>query len=152
MADAELNSILAEVKNGIQQVLHDYIPVFKDTVAASTGELVYAKYTSPAEVPYMQRESAGGLADPNNYEVQEGDLQLTIFNNTTGNAAYSGSDGWDSGYINDIIESGSGYHWRNSEMYRHPVARPFMEKAGDTFVDDILIPLIDMKMKQILGG
>jgi alcohol dehydrogenase YqhD (iron-dependent ADH family) len=118
----------------------------------NTREVEITDRLCEAVLMTMIKETPRVIADPNNYEVQEGDLQMTIINNTTGNPAYSGSDGRDSGYINDIIESGSGYHWRNSEMYRHPVARPFMEKAGDTLVDDVLIPLIDMKMNQILGG
>lgn len=153
MADAELESILSDIKNAIQGVLNETQDLFAITVAASTYANVYAKYTSQAEVPYVQRMESGGLADKNNYEVVVGTLESTIINNTTGNAAYANAtDGYDDGYITDIVESGSGYRWRNSEIYNNPIPRPFMEQGGDIYVDEILIPRIDAALTSLLGG
>ena len=153
MADAEFESILAEVTNAIQNVLNETRDLFAITVSASTYANVYDKYTSHAKAPYVQRMESGGLADKNNYEVIVGALESTITNNTTGNAAYANAkDGYDAGYINDIIESGSGYRWRESEIYSNPIARPFMEKGGDIYVDEVLIPRIDAALTALLGG
>lgn len=152
MADAELDSIVNEIKARIQTELHNIAPFFQEQMAKGADEAVKT-YKSSAKVKYQRRGSSGGMSDPKNYEIQEGDLSLTVFNNTLGNSAYENSDGWDSGYINDIIETGEGYHWRKSEIYENqPWPRPFMEETGDRVVDQIIIPTVDAVVKQILGG
>ena len=117
--------------------------VFAETACREDGnDLVYSLY-SPGE--YVRRGENGGLADWRNYEtVNNGVMTITVYNNTVGNPNYAppASEGYDEGFINDIIESGRGYWWRKSSIYRSRLPRPFMDKACDKFVDDYLMPMI----------
>lgn len=136
----EIQTILNEIQQEIQTGLHDLIPEFKECVSRSADENVYSLYT-PTQ--YERRENNGGLSDPGNYEVNEGDMSLTLVNNTPGNAERAG-EGYDSGAITDLIESGTGYHWRESKIYKMmPYPRPFMEKAENDFADSRVGPMID---------
>lgn len=115
----------------------------QEQAAFAAYEHVYPLY-SPTE--YQRRLSGGGLGDPQNYEVVPGELQLTLINNTTGNGGQPG-ESWTSGFINDIIESGSGYGWRHSEIYQdQPYPRPFMQNAIDEFTEEYLLPEIHDKV------
>lgn len=115
----------------------------KEHAAFAAYEYVYPLY-SPTE--YDRRGSSGGLGDKNNYEVLRGELMLTLINNTTGNGSQPG-ESWTSGYINDIIEGGSGYGWRHSEIYQsQPYPRPFMQNAIDEFTEEYLLPEIHNKV------
>lgn len=152
MADADFESIISEIKTSIQRELHGVIPDFQKQMAKAAGTAV-GSYKSAAKEPYQRRGSAGGMTDVNNYPVTESELTLKIENITQGNPEYSDSDGWDGGYIHDIIESGEGYHWKRSEIYQNqPWPRPFMEETGDKFVDSVIIPIVDAVVSQILGG
>ena len=153
MADAELDKIVKGIKTAIAQQLEAIKPDFADAMAKYGSKKVYKAYVSTAKKKYQRRGVSGGLADPSNYEVSRKGLTLTVINNTTGNSAYENSDGWDEDYITDIIESGSGYHWRNSEIYQNqPWERPFMEETGDQFVDTVLAPTLDAVISEYLGG
>lgn len=88
-----------------------------------------------------------GIADTWNYEVYSEKLKLRLVNNTKGNINYQWTQGWDVGYITDIIESGQGYHWKGSDIYQMNLARPFMEDGLDDFVDSYLIPKLDQLLK-----
>ena len=122
---------------------NDVAPALIGGILASVSVNVYNAY-DPTR--YIRRYSSGGLMDIKNYKTginAYGNLyQLTITNETTGNPRYSTSkDGWDPGYITDIIETGVGYHWKHSEIYQsEPYPRPFMEEAFDfaTNLDDLL--------------
>lgn len=153
MADAELGTILKAIEIGVQQVLNQCKKPIAVYMAASTQSKVYNAYHSSADAKYQRRGSNGGLADPDNYEVTIDGMEMTVTNNTKGNPLYQNSDGWDEGYITDLIESGDGYHWKKSEIYQEmPWERPFMEESGDEFVDDVLSTMLDIKMAEILGG
>lgn len=156
MADAEFQNIIDGLKARIESHLDSLKKDFSENMALVGSDMIHDEskggYVSHAENPYMNRGS-GGLSDPKNYEVTRDGMTLTVVNNTKGNPAYSGSDGWDSGYITDIIEGGSGYHWKNSEIYQNePWPRPFMEETGDMFVDTVLIPTLDAVVAEYLGG
>lgn len=153
MADAELGVILKAIEIGIRQTLNECKKPIAVYIAASTQGKVYDAYRSGADVPYQRRETNGGLKDPDNYEVTVDGMELTVVNNTKGNPMYQNSQGWDEGYITDLIESGDGYHWTQSEIYREmPWERPFMEQSGDEFIDEVFSTMLDMKMAEILGG
>lgn len=150
MADAELEKILKGLETTIKQQLDALKPDFADAMAKYGSKIVYKGYTPKM---YKRRKEAGGIADPANYEVTRKDLTLTVTNETTGNSMYDQTDGWDPGYITDIIESGSGYHWRGSEIYQNqPWPRPFMEETGDRFFDTVLAPTLDAVISDYLGG
>ena len=110
------------------------------TMAKSAESRVYPLY-SPKQ--YVRRKDDGGLSDLLNYEVHTEGTTMTVANNTTDNSEYSDTSKWDIGFINDIIENGTGYHWRNSKIYKmRPYPRPFMESGVDDFVDTYLLPEI----------
>jgi hypothetical protein len=161
MADTELQKIVSEVKNGIIAVMNECKMPCRTIFATRAEDYVYKPYDEVRETfQYQRRKSSeGGIEDPDTYEVDidEGELSMTITSNLKGNPEYApprnGSEGWDSGNITEIIEEGTGYHWRGSTIYkREPFPRPWMEKSGDEFVDTMLIPMIDMRVQQILGG
>ena len=110
-------------------------------IAEETKSRVYDLYW-PSQ--YIRRREDGGLSDFRNYEVESiGPMALRVSNNTPGNSAYRppASEGWDSGFINNIIEIGVGYNWTRSEIYKsEPNPRPFMEAAVNKYVDDYLLP------------
>ena len=120
----------------------------------ATWDLVYEKYephgiwewyTKP-EYPISRRYDNGGLMDPDNYPVTNpGKMTMEVSNETKGNPYWRPpmSEGWDPGYINDIIEKGVGYNWPDSDIYKwEPYPRPFMAEAVDMFTDRTLLPEI----------
>lgn len=120
-------------------------------ILASVGENVYGAYSPES---YKRRFNDGGLFDEENYKSwteKSGDIYtLNIKNETKGNAAYSRSkDGYDPGYITDIIETGQGYRWKRSEIYRTKQPRPFMEEAFGFAqnLEQTLINGINQRMK-----
>lgn len=168
MADAELEKIINEVKAGIISAMHELDLPSRAIFAQKAEDFVYAPYDAVRETSgYIRREDGpGGIKNPDTYEtkIDSDELTMTIISNLKGNPEYQYSEGWDPGFITDIIESGVGYHWKSygplpgSSIYTtyeaagNPLKRPWMEKSGDIFVDELLIPAIDIKMKQILGG
>lgn len=142
----DLLAAIREIEGEIQTIMHHSIDDFKDAVSQSVKDNVYAAYASNASEPYKRRKENGGLSDPDNYEVEEGKLSLMLYNNTRGNEAYAppNSEGWNPGYITDIIESGKGYKWKESEIFKQqPYKRPFMTIAQNNFIDDILLPRME---------
>ena len=120
----------------------------------ATWDLVYEKYvphgrwiwyTKPG-YPISRRYDNGGLMDPDNYPVTNPDkMTMEVSNETKGNPYWRPpmSEGWDPGYINDIIEKGVGYNWSDSDIYQmEPYPRPFMAEAVDMFTDRTLLPEI----------
>lgn len=163
----DFSDVFAEIEKGIDDFMksEDTHEVASRMFADSTIDLVYAKYephgspkyTDPG-YPISRRFDRDGLQDWHNYHVLNiGKMNMTVINETKGNSAWASkgpsgrilgwayypSEGWDPGYINDIIEEGFGYHWRRSEIYlKQPYPRPFMEQACNKFVDDYLLPTI----------
>jgi len=139
----DFSDVFTDLENKIDGLMHE--PMIHELAqrifAESTDELVYALYT-PGE--YIRRGDNGGIGDYNNYEViNTGFMEMTVCNNTIGNETYANSQGWDPGYITDIIEGGFGYHWTRSQIYRmQPYPRPFMETACNRFVENSLMPMI----------
>ena len=132
----EFNNVMASIKNEVQAVLHGNIEKFKDIVSKEVHSSVYTAYSSAR---YERRGDSGGLSDVNNYEVEEGNLSLTLTNKTE-----SGTNYWKYSYsvpITEIVENGTGDGWVGVP------ARPFMENALDEFAYGILEPQINA-----LGG
>lgn len=129
----EFQNVMSTLKEEVQRILHDNIGEFKKAVSDEVHLSVYPMYYESLD--YTRREDNGGLSDPNNYEVIEGDLSLTLTNKTMSNPNY-----WKYTYsipITDVVEEGSGYGWENVP------ARPFMDKALDKFAHEVLEPQIN---------
>lgn len=166
MADTELQSILSAIKNEITWTMAKQVDVCRKTFATHAANEVLGGAESDGiedsdDSRYISRTIHGpwggtyGVGDERSYEVTINgeDLSMTIESMVQGNPRYSKSDGWDPGDITDIIEGGSGYHWKHSEIYkRQPVPRPWMEKAGDDFAENVLLPMIDIALTNLLGG
>lgn len=151
MADLEFNSILHAIRNEIGMQLVKTAPICRTVFATHAENDVLHEYV-PTE--YERRgTNGGGVEDEKSYEitVDVPNLEMTIESTVTGNPRYAASDGWDPGYITDIIESGDGYHWRRSEIFQESIPRPWMDKAGDDFVDNVLPIYIDGALKRLLG-
>lgn len=139
----DFSDVFRDIEDKIDKYMKD--GTTKETIsrviAGEVEDNVYAQYW-PKE--YIRRREAGGLSDYRNYEVDDiGPMAIMISNNTPGNAAYKPpeSEGWDAGFINNIIEVGFGYHWTHSTIYAwEPYPRPFMEAAVNKYVDDYLLP------------
>ena len=154
MADLEFNSILLAIKNEIGMQLIKTAPICRTVFAthAENDVLAEDKYVP---TKYKRRGAdGGGIEDEKSYEitVDVPNLEMTIESTATGNPRYAGSrDGWDPGYITDIIESGDGYRWKDSEIFQERIPRPWMDEAGDDFVDNVLPIYIDGALKRLLG-
>jgi hypothetical protein len=130
----EANAMIGKVETAVATALNGVVAEsMKGAIAQSVQTEVYAAYTPSM---YKRRgTAAGGLENPESNVATVIGMELTVRNETLGNAAYSGSDGWDSGEIADIVEQGNGYHWKRSEIYQQqPFPRPFMQPAKDLYV------------------
>ena len=153
----DFSDVFTQIEKEIDEIMD--MPVTKEalqnSIVKSVNENVYPFYghgegdNNPRH--YHRRGENGGLGDPSNYEVVSGHLKMEVTNNTSGNAAQPG-EAWTSGPINDIIETGIGYGWRHSQIFMDQMPRPFMGKGVDEFVDDYLIPIIEIKCFGQEGG
>lgn len=129
----ELNNILESAEYEVQRIMHDSINDFKETVSQAAQDNVY----DFPQGNYIRRGTNGGLSDTSNYEVVEGELSLTLTNRTTSGEPFGYSID-----TTDVVENGNGYGWNNIPP------RPFMDKALDKFVYEVLEPRIE----KALGG
>lgn len=150
-SDLEFNTILLAIRNELGLAMVKSIEPCRTMFAVHAENDVLDKYT-PTQ--YERRGSGGGgIEDERSYEVTVNvpELMMTVESTATGNPEYEKSDGWDPGYITDIIESGEGYNWKRSEIYKEKLPRPWMEDAGNDFVDNLLPVFLDDAMKKLLG-
>lgn len=170
MADAELQRIITSVKNEIAMTMINNMDACRKMFATHASNAVFGGTPdkddmAPEEMigsnKYISRTAYGpyggtyGVGDERSYEVtvDRGGLSMNIESTVQGNPRYADSEGWDSGNITDILEGGSGYHWTHSWIYgSQPYPRPWMEQAGDDFVDNLLGPMIDIALTNLLGG
>ena len=128
----EFDKVMIALKKEVQDIMHNSTDDFKKVVSAEVHRSVYPYYRETLE--YGRRKDDGGLSDTDNYDVVEGDLSLTLTNNTRSNPNY-----WRYRYsipITEVVEEGSGYGWQDVPP------RPFMDKALDKFAHDVLEPKI----------
>lgn len=160
--DQELQGIVAAIKNEIGYTMIKQMEPCRTIFAQYAQNEVLDKYKPEQYIRRSGENGAGpyegttGVADKRSYEitVNNSDLTMTIESTVQGNPRYEGTrDGWDPGDITDIIESGKGYNWKDSKIYGwQPYPRPWMDKAGDDFVDNLLGPMIDIALTKLLGG
>lgn len=159
--DQELQGIVAAIKNEIGYTMIKQMEPCRTIFAQYAQNEVLDKYVPMGYIRRSGEDGAGpyagttGVADKRSYEitVDNSDLTMTIESTVQGNPRYENSqDGWDPGDITNIIESGKGYNWKRSEIYKQMIPRPWMDKAGDDFVDNLLGPMIDIALTKLLGG
>lgn len=104
---------------------------------------VYNKQPPAVKHPYERRRSEGGLQDPRNIVMVGGGATVTKTPGITTielevQDIAKDEDGLP---VAEIIESGEGYHWENSRIYKwehegRPLARPFHEEAEKMLIED----------------
>ena len=93
---------------------------------------------------YYQPANGSEATDDDRYDamkaaVDSGAMTLRVMNLTTGNPDYRPpwSEGWDEGFISDLVERGTGYHWTWSRIYQDmPYPRPYIRAAEQEVIRD----------------
>lgn len=115
------NSLINEVQETVITAMHENIETE-----------VYGKY-NPTR--YSRKRSNGGLLDRKNISTNlyYGLHELMIKNVRKSNL----SDRKSIVNVTEIIESGNGYNWKNSNIYHmQPFPRPFHEKTENDIIKD----------------
>lgn len=124
----EYNSIMLQLNSAIDSVLENEVAesIISD-LQVSAIENVYNQYVPSL---YERRYgSDGGLMAHDSFEKSvSGDHTLTIENIARGQQTDVA--------IVDIVESGKGYEWTHSRIYREHLARPFMEEGLQKGISD----------------
>ena len=130
-------TILNEINDGITQIMNGTIlEQVKIYLAASVYRHVYELYDIDEDNPnsYKRRKENGGLADKNKYYVltdeggsDEHTIQLADPRPEVG-----------------VVESGEGYEWYNSRIYRmQPFPRPYFSKVDEEIQTSMVFELIE---------
>lgn len=128
MAFNDLESLWKYAQKEIKNVMkNEVVDVIKDVEQKVIQRVVLDAYEPTA---YDRRSEMGngeeGLISKDNmvadYEEGSNFIQINVTNDTKGNTAYSYST---SGYIDEIVEFGEGYTWKQSEIYKTKLPRPF---------------------------
>ena len=130
--DALLEQIKEKFINDLLECFEEvFEEVAKESMRVAVNKEVYAKYT-PSQSPrgYRRRRDDGGLSDTRNYLIdiyREGDTVIGYVRNmTTGKyKAYM---------LDEIIESGEGYDWTTSAIYK---LQPFPRHMYDGTIERI---------------
>ena len=133
--EADLAAFSAKLDNDVALFMSTRgLNIAKAAIIMSLFENVYS-YQSPAKHPYERRYDNGGLSDPQNI-VADYDLTYALpdgFQLTVKDVA-NDEEGLP---VAEIIESGQGYHWTESEMYQKQIPRPFYEEAEKIAAADL---------------
>lgn len=128
MVFEDLDSLWKYAQKEIKKVMKDeVVETIKDVEQETIQEVVLDAYT-PSYYDRRSEESNGeeGLISRGNmnadYIETKDSIQVNVTNDTRGNTAYTNST---NGFIDEIIEFGEGYTWKNSETYRRKLPRPF---------------------------
>ena len=134
MADAfDFTDLFREIEAGIADVMSSghARTVLSEVMALAAQSNVYGAY-SPTM--YHRRHT---MDNPESYRVDASGLTITVENTRT------------EPYVFDIVESGTGYTWEKSEIYRmQPFPRPYTQHAIDQFTDEWLLPEIERQVFQ----
>ena len=124
------------MSKGIEEIYNKLVNDIKKEIAPKIAEemknieqevieeVVYNAYNPT----YYERRTKGGLSDKENMKetiaFKENNLEIRVENVTKGNAEYSDAEGYTTGYIDEIIETGQGYGY---DLDNYIGARPFTE-------------------------
>ena len=123
--------IAEEMKNIEQEVIED---------------VVYNAYTPI----YYERRTSGGLGDKENMKEtivsKENNIEIKVKNVTKGNSEYSDAEGYTTGYIDEIIETGQGYGY---DLDSYIGARPFTEISQNVIdYTDKIVKLFEEELRK----
>ena len=134
--EADIALFNAKLDTAIASAMEkDVFAAARDCIIASVFPNVYDKYTPHGKVMhYERRYDDGGLADPENIERVGGGPTPTGYEIEIRNMT-EGIDG--GGPIDQIIETGMGYEWEGSDIYKkQPYPRPFYDAAEKMMIRD----------------
>ena len=146
--EADLSAFRIALDNAIKEIMEtDILRVAQVDIMAAVEENVYAKYTPSGYNPYVRRREMGGLQDPNNIVLKGDGVSVistpteSIFEMEVEDVAKD-EDGFP---VAEIIESGEGYHWKESRIYKMehagmPLKRPFYEAAEELLASESAVP------------
>jgi trans-2-enoyl-CoA reductase len=125
----QLEELMVKLQKQVQDVVEtDVVETIKDMEIEHIKQDVYDAYNP---VVYDRRKENEGLIDRNNIkgtiQNENNTISVDVTNDTIENPDYPPTTGE---YIDSIIESGEGYIWKNSEIYKNqPFPRPFTENT-----------------------
>ena len=119
--DAEV--IKEKLENAIHRAMQSTVAdEVKLAIMESVQENVYDAYTPTS---YKRRGTSGGLADPNMMDQTYDAATMTLEVRSSGKGAHGRKD------VAEVVESGQGYTWKESEIAKHPFPRPFHKPAEE---------------------
>lgn len=141
---ADLAQFSAKLDAAVQAVVETRIfRAAQVNIAIAVEKCVYEAYTPGGKHPYERRRSEGGLQDPRNIVMVGGKATVTKTPGITTIEleVQDIAKDQDNLPVAEIIESGEGYHWENSRIYKwehegRPLARPFHEEAEKMLIED----------------
>ena len=139
MADLTLEQAQKRILEAIQEAL--WSKSIQEAIIKlhhqAIEETVYNEYTPTL---YERRYDDGGLLDENNLDfvvdIKPLERDLVMYNSTTGTGMATTSE-----KLTEIIESGIGYDWVKSDIYRYedigfPLERPFIQRTRELIEDN----------------
>ena len=138
------NKLLKDIKNEIAPKIAEEMKNIEQEVIE---EVVYNAYTPTY---YERRYEDGGLSDKENMKEtivsKENNIEIKVKNVTKGNSEYSDAEGYTTGYIDEIIETGQGYGY---DLNYYIGARPFTEVSQNVIdYTDRIVKLFEEELRK----
>jgi len=127
----DFSDVFAEIENKVADVMQSSQAgsVLREVMALSAQSNVYGAYTPTM---YERRHTMDNSIA---YKVDASGNTMTVENILTEERVF------------DIVESGSGYTWTKSQIYKmQPFPRQYTQQGIDQFVDDWLMPEIERQI------
>lgn len=140
----EYQRAMAQLRADVNDVVHNDM---RDGIAVAMVDSARTRVYGVYNPTYYKRRWT--LTDPSHYVFHtDGDMSIEVESPIVGNSNYAPpvSEGWNPGYISNIIESGDGYPWfsgNNRGNGIFPVSaegfsmgqRPYMTEGMKDYVD-----------------
>lgn len=130
LALAEIE-LLSRLKTDVQVAVDTEVSIELEN---AIRDLVYSNvYDTYINRDYIRRGDKGGLSDTRKYETVVyplDDTETVVTTSVNVNGSKQDKN------IVPIVESGRGYNWKNSEIYKSKQPRPFLQEAAELIVKD----------------
>jgi hypothetical protein len=119
----QYNDYIKEVSRIFQQSAP---PIMKEAHKKAILMEVYYRY-EPTQYGDFRRYGDNGLLDESNFDIEidinKNTITITLYNETKGNQYMPNNQS--SMFVDEIIVSGEGYSWKNSNIAKHHMERDF---------------------------